>query len=134
MSAFIKKFRIFIFNLILLAYCILLFVLTSLPQNAMQKSNNIDKLYHIGAYGLLSIFVYLALFYQNKNQLLKKYPASFTILFASLFGIVNEIHQLFIPTRSFNKFDLLANMVGIILTIILIKITSAINKLYKRVI
>jgi VanZ family protein len=109
-------------------------VLTSLPQDTVQKSNNVDKIYHIGAYGLLSIFLYLAILYQNKSRLIKKYPAIFTIIFAFFFGMLNEFHQLFIPTRSFNKFDLLANMVGIILTIILIKIAFAINKLYKRVI
>jgi len=130
---FLKKYRFQLINISLIGYCLLLVVLTSLPGNPASKSNQLDKLYHIAAYGLLSFILYFVIYYQNKIKLFKKYPAAFTILFATLFGMINEFHQIFIPTRTFNKYDLLANLIGIILTIVIIKIAVVLNKLYKSV-
>jgi len=84
----------------------------------------------MGAYGLLSFILYFFLIIQNKIQLLKKYPATFTLLLATAFGLANEFHQIFIPTRTFNKFDLLANLIGIVLTLGVIKIFLLVNKSY----
>lgn len=133
MINFLKKYRFQLINISLIGYCLLLVVLTSLPGNPASKSNQLDKLYHIAAYGLLSFILYFVIYYQNKIKLFKKYPAAFTILFATLFGMINEFHQIFIPTRTFNKYDLLANLIGIILTIVIIKIAVVLNKLYKSV-
>ncbi|MFI5236666.1 MAG: VanZ family protein [Ignavibacteriales bacterium] len=47
-----------------------------------------------------------------------------TILLAFLFGFLNELHQLFIVSRTFNKFDLLANVMGTIMVILVIKFTT----------
>jgi len=105
-------------------------ILTSLPGNPASKSSQIDKLYHMGAYGLLSFILYFFLIIQNKIQLLKKYPATFTLLLATAFGLANEFHQIFIPTRTFNKFDLLANLIGIVLTLGVIKFFLMVNKSY----
>jgi len=81
---FLKKYRFQLINISLIGYCLLLVVLTSLPGNPASKSNQLDKLYHIAAYGLLSFILYFVIYYQNKIKLFKKYPAAFTILFATL--------------------------------------------------
>jgi VanZ family protein len=108
-----------------------LVVLSSLPQSTEIKSNGVDKYYHLGAYGLLSFIVYFTLTFQDRISLFKRYSASFTLLLTSIFGLLNELHQLFIPSRTFNKFDLLANILGSLLMIIVIKFSLKIISLVK---
>jgi len=87
-----------------------------------------DKLYHIAAYGLLSFILYFFLIFQNRVQFLKKFPATFTLILATTFGFMNELHQIFIPTRTFNKYDIFANLIGIVVSIVVIKFFLAVNK------
>lgn len=133
MIGFLKKYRLYSFNILLFIYCIILIILASLPGNSSANSNHLDKLYHMVAYSLLSFILYFTLSFQNKVLVLKKYPVAFTILIATLFGMFNELFQIFIPTRSFNNFDLLANLVGIVSTAIIIKFSLIINKYYKSI-
>jgi len=113
-----------------MVYCLLLVISTSIPGNTASNLSQIDKLYHISAYGLLSFILYIFLLFQSRMQLLKKYPATFTLILATAFGLANEFHQIFIPTRTFNKFDLLANLIGIVLTLGVIKFFLMVNKSY----
>ena len=128
MIEFLKKYRIYTFSLILFIYCILLVILTSLPGNPASKTYQMDKLYHIAAYGLLSFILYFFLIFQNRVQFLKKFPATFTLILATTFGFMNELHQIFIPTRTFNKYDIFANLIGIVVSIVVIKFFLAVNK------
>ena len=131
MYKFLVKYRLHILYTILCFYCIVLVVLSSLPQSTEIKSNGVDKYYHLGAYGFLSFIVYFTLTFQNRISLFKRYSASFTLLLTSIFGMLNELHQLFIPSRTFNKFDLLANILGSLLMVIVIKFSLKIISLVK---
>jgi VanZ family protein len=101
-------------------------ILSSIPGNSAISSNPIDKILHFAAYAVLSIPLYSVLSIQDKILLLKKYPGISTFLLTFLFGFLNEMYQLFIETRTFNKFDLLANVLGSILMILFIKFTAKI--------
>ena len=79
-----------------------------------------DKIEHFGAYGLLSVFLYLDLFFQNRFEVLKKFPAAFTIIFASLYGLIDELHQLLVPGRSCEFFDWLADFSGSLIGVLII--------------
>lgn len=115
----------------LILYGIVLVILTILPGNDVIKSNSPDKFYHFGAYGLLSFILYFTLFFQNKILIFKRYTAVFTLLFASLFGVLNELNQIFIPGRSANMLDMIANFLGSLLTILIIKFSLKILKSFK---
>jgi len=128
---FLVKYRLHILFTILCFYSIVLVVLSSLPQSTEIKSSGVDKYYHLGAYGLLSFIVYFTLTFQDRISLFKRYSASFTLLLTFIFGVLNELHQLFIPSRTFNKFDLLANILGSLLMIIVIKFSLKIISLVK---
>ena len=78
-----------------------------------------DKLLHFGAYGLLSGLLFLNLHFQNKFQLLKKYPATLTVLIASSYGFFDEIHQMFVPGRSAEFLDWLADFSGSLLAVLI---------------
>jgi VanZ family protein len=105
----------------LLIYWIILFVLTSLPTGLAIETRDVsDKLLHFGAYGLLSVLLYLNIYFQNKYYLLKKYPAILTIIVASSYGLIDEIHQMFVPGRSTEFLDWLADFSGSLLAVIII--------------
>jgi len=80
-----------------------------------------DKIEHFGAYGLLSVFLYLDLFFQNRFEVLKKFPAAFAIIFASLYGLIDELHQLLVPGRSCEFLDWFAEFSGALIGVLIIK-------------
>ena len=76
----------------------------------------IDKLLHIAAYGLATIMALLA--YPNANQKINA-----ILLFS--YGLSIEIAQLFAENRYFEVADLVANLIGILLAIYLMKFIRA---------
>jgi VanZ family protein len=78
-----------------------------------------DKVNHFGAYGLLSVFLYLNLYFQDKIKLLNEFPATFTVLIASIYGMVDEIHQMFVPGRSAEFLDWLADFSGSLVAVLI---------------
>lgn len=60
-----------------------------------------DKAAHAGAYGLLAFFFWLAL-----------RRAVLPIVLSTLYGVSDELHQAFVPGRSLDPFDLLADAAG----------------------
>ena len=76
----------------------------------------IDKLLHIAAYGLATIMVLLA--YPHANQKINA-----ILLF--IYGLSIEIAQLFAENRYFEVADLVANLIGILLAIYLMKFIRA---------
>jgi|GEM_PF-3839389 len=105
--------------------------MSSISQPYYLKLNSLDKFFHFGAYALLSVILYFVLVNQDKVSLLKIYPVFFTFLFATSFGILNELHQLFIPYRTFNKLDIFANTLGTFAAVMTIKFGTLILKFVK---
>jgi len=83
----------------------------------------IDKILHFLAYGLLAILLYIPI-RVNFN----KYYKSLTLLLVVLYGITDEIHQYFTPTRQFDLLDWLADMIGGIVGIIFIELIILVYK------
>ncbi len=108
-----RPYKPFTLNLsITLAYCILIYIQSSLPSpEQMPRIPHLDKLLHFCAYGLLGI-----LFFRSYDSL----PIEATgilipvlaILSSSLYGVSDEIHQHFVPYRSADVWDLLADALG----------------------
>lgn len=108
--------RIFIFlRLPLIIHWITIVILTSLPSDSLPSSGLDDKIEHIIAFFVLSFFIYFNFNYQERHLILRKYSFLFTILFASLYGAVDEFHQLFIPGRSCDFLDWVADFIGVII-------------------
>ena len=77
-----------------------------------------DKMLHIGAYGLLGILffrVYETLPLRDNKKLL----ILLSIGSATLYGISDEIHQYFVPFRHADALDGVANTIGSIVGVIL---------------
>lgn len=73
--------------------------------------NPIREVMHILEYLILSLLLI--------NLLGKKYIEIFLICL--IYSITDELHQLFVPNRSFQYFDLLMDMIGYIIPLLLIK-------------
>lgn len=69
-----------------------------------------DKLAHAVAFGTLGAFIYLA---SGRFWL--------TLFFASLYGISDEVHQYFVPGRNADMLDWLADTLGALAFILLVR-------------
>lgn len=118
MYNYLEKHYKYLFNIPLIIYWLILFILTSLPSSDALTIGVSDKVEHFGAYGLLSGILYLNLVFQKKFKLLKKYPATFTILIASFYGLLDELHQLFVPGRSAEILDWFADFSGAVIAVL----------------
>ncbi len=97
---------------VLLAYCAVIVIQSHLPAPIdLPEVSHSDKLLHIGAYGVMA-----ALFYRTCRA---GWPHAgrrrlfwASVGFAALFGLTDEIHQFFVPYRSADPLDFLADMLG----------------------
>ncbi|MFC2133613.1 VanZ family protein [Bacteroidota bacterium] len=97
----------------LLIYWIILFILTSIPTDALPSPFGIsDKLEHFAAYFVLSFLMTLTLYFREKNDWFSKHYLIAGVLISSFYGVFDEIHQFFIPGRYCEFYDFLANVLG----------------------
>ena len=94
----------------------LIFVLSSVPgdQLTLPDISNIDKVAHLAIYGLLAFTVFYAFgprFYRMHPRLL---PLA-VIFICTVYGVSDELHQYFVPNRSADIFDVLADSAGAVI-------------------
>lgn len=107
--------RVFVFiYLPLIIHWVTIFILTSLPSESLPSVEISDKLNHFLAFFVLGFFLNLTLKYQTKFPALKKNILIITIIIASGYGLLDELHQLFVPGRSAEVLDWIADFIGAI--------------------
>ncbi|BDQ02216.1 MAG: hypothetical protein KatS3mg036_0660 [Ignavibacterium sp.] len=107
--------RVFVFiYLPLIIHWITIFILTSLPSDQLPSVEIGDKVNHFLAFFVLGFFLNLTLKYQTKYPSLKKNILLITIIIAAGYGLLDELHQLFVPGRSAEVLDWVADFVGAI--------------------
>jgi len=79
--------------------------LTTLPGNISDKSG------HSIGYGLLGILILRALAGGRLREVTWRRGIA-AIVLATLYGVTDEFHQLFVPGRSADRYDVLADCVG----------------------
>lgn len=133
MLKLIKEKRVFFVYIPLILYWIVLFIATSLSTQSLPKPFVFnDKVAHFLAYLFLSFLVTLTLWSQEKLKLLKRRYFFFSIAIVILYGVLDEIHQSFIPGRSCEFLDWIADTSGAIIgtlfaTILIVKIKQRIE-------
>lgn len=81
-----------------------------------------DKLGHAGLFGLLTLFAIVG---SNFNFVIfKKARIYYGVIIVVLFVVIEELSQVFIPSRTFDLFDLAADLVGIILATVIVFIAN----------
>lgn len=119
---FLKKNRAILIYLPLIIYWLILFIATSLPTDYIPSVGVGDKFSHFFAYMVLSVLLYFTFSLQTRSEILKKYPAIMTILVGSVYGILDELHQMLIPGRSAEFLDWIADFVGTIVGVLLARL------------
>jgi VanZ family protein len=112
----------------LVVYWLLLLAATSLPAQDVPSLGISDKINHFVAYLILAGLLHLALIYQRKSEFLFNYAFAASVIIASAYGALDEIHQIYVPGRFAELLDWIADFLGAItgafLVSILIKRTS----------
>ncbi|MCB0711238.1 MAG: VanZ family protein [Ignavibacteriae bacterium] len=104
----------------LVLYCVGIFTLSSFPLPEMPSFgfDFQDKLNHLVAYFLMTILAYRAITWlRRKSQLKRGELVLFAFLFVALYGATDEIHQMFVPGRTADIFDWIADCAGAVLAI-----------------
>ena len=85
------------------AYCALIFFLSAQSgfDFAPKPLWDFDKLLHAAEYGVLAALLLRA-----------THNPALSLLIAGLYGVSDEVHQLFVPGRSASPFDALADLAG----------------------
>jgi VanZ family protein len=96
----------------ILLYCMLIFIQSSHPSpNIGPDWPFKDKVLHFTAYALLGA-LFLRAFYTTRIKHHLKLIFTLSVLFSALYGISDEIHQSFVPYRTADVMDALADMLG----------------------
>jgi len=92
---------------------LLIVVLSSLSKPLIPQPSGfqIDKLYHLIEYGILSFWLIRAFKNSSKN-ILSNNAIFLTVLVTVVFGLTDEIHQAFVPGRFASVADLVFDSIG----------------------
>ena len=102
-----------------LLYGLALFVQSSLPALLPTPGDlPLDKLAHFGAYAVLGALCMRALAARPVAPRLAR-AALMSVLWCGLYGISDEIHQMFVPGRSAEVLDAAADLLGAVAGVLL---------------
>ncbi|MBK8945939.1 MAG: VanZ family protein [Ignavibacteriae bacterium] len=129
MYNYIKENRLKVLTIPLILYWIILFIATTLPSTPYVDVFDIsDKIKHFGAYLILAVLLGLNLHFQEKWKGVTQNFLKFTFIICIFYGLIDELHQIFVPNRSGEFLDWVADLIGTIVGILIIKIFLTIIK------
>ncbi len=124
MYNFIKENRFKVLVIPLFIYWIILFIGTTMPSPQYVDVFEIsDKIKHFTAYFTLAFLLGMNLYFQEKWKALSKYFLSYTFIICVTYGLLDEIHQIFVPNRTCEFYDWLADLSGSLLAVLLLRFT-----------
>ena len=94
-------------------YYTLIFFLSSMSFKGQVSVPFLDKGVHLVEFSLLGFLLSLGYFLSLKSSLRLK--SSLTLASGILLGCLDEIHQYFVPNRSFEVLDMVADSIGILI-------------------
>jgi len=97
----------------LISHMILIFYFSSLPGHIPPPGAEIldipRTIMHVGEYAILGLLMNLVIM-QRSSRIPKS--ILYSSVFSSLYGVTDEIHQFFVPTRCFDFYDICADTIG----------------------
>jgi VanZ family protein len=107
--------RFFFYWGLVILYLGIIYYLSSLSlRNLKSPFPFFDKVFHAGEYAILAILLYRAL-YISLSKPLMRFIGIWVVFLCLIYGITDEFHQSFVPSRFPDFFDLIANTTGAIL-------------------
>lgn len=97
---------------VLMAYWVVLFLGTTLPSNRLPGMPTSDKLNHFAGYAVLAFltFTYFRYKFAERFKEITIFQGTFVLI--AIYGILDELHQIPIPGRYFEWYDVLADVTG----------------------
>ena len=95
-------------------WAVLIFVSSSIPSDKLPPLAvlGIDKLIHFGVFFIFCLLAHRAFRIQSGIEFLSRHSLLFSIVATILYGISDEIHQVFVPGRQSSVYDALADALG----------------------
>lgn len=95
-----------------LVWAAIIFVESSIPGHAFPSTPlGTDKLLHVAIFFILGWMLHRAFTHQS-SQLVSKMSLYLTLVVTILYGFSDEFHQLFVPGRSADMYDMAADAFG----------------------
>jgi VanZ family protein len=95
-------------------YCTLIFIGSSIPGDQINiDTPGIDKLLHTAEYSILSLLLFISLRLSSTMGIRTVFWLA--AVGSSLYGVSDEVHQLFVPLREFDILDIACDISGSIL-------------------
>ena len=110
----IKKFNILFAWCLVFGYASVIFYFSSLSHPLSREVASYDKILHAIEYFFFAILIFRA-FETLDFKLSRKFIIVIAVTSATFYGLTDEIHQSFTPSRSMSAFDLLFDFFGSIL-------------------
>lgn len=126
-----KKWIKLFLTLLPFLYMILIWTLSSMPHDAVLSlsANSIDQFIkeslHLVEFGILHVLFILALIAHGKLTFTTHVIAA---VFAAFYGLLDEIHQAFIPSRSATVIDAVKDLIGVLTVYLVIQRTYFVHQ------
>lgn len=99
------------------AYCLLIFYGSSLQfPKGLPGFKGMDLIEHFVEYGILAFLFYRMAVIESVRYL-KSYPFLSAVIFCSLYGVSDELHQWWVPTRYTSALDWLMDTLGAVMVL-----------------
>jgi VanZ family protein len=101
-------------------WLVLIYGLSSISKFPTLKTPiGFDKIVHAVLWFVLCAFTRRAFFFQERYQWLKAHALLVAFLFAVIYGASDEFHQQFVPSRTPDVYDAVADTVGALLFVVI---------------
>lgn len=102
------------YQLPVIAWAIVIFISSSIPSEDIPKIDvpSFDKLVHFGIFFVFAALTHRAIKHQRVFPFISHHDIVFTIAFTTLYGFLDELHQVFVPGRNPSTLDLMADALG----------------------
>jgi hypothetical protein len=109
----------FLYQVPLLLWVVIIAAVSSIPKLSIISSPlGVDKLVHAAIFGVLCWLAWRAFRFQTRSLILREWALLAAFLFTVLYGIVDELHQYYVPGRTSDLLDVAADGGGALLYVV----------------
>lgn len=113
------------FQMPVIAWALLIFWLSSIKSiPSIRFPIQLDKVAHFSIFFILCWFSRRAFDFQESIRWLKKQALLWAFIFSCIYGYFDEFHQRFVPGRTYDYYDMLADAIGALSFVLLFKLTE----------
>jgi VanZ family protein len=111
-------------------WAVVIFAASSLPGTSplLRFFFGHDKIVHTVVYFCLAFLTFRALYYQSRFPVPARYALLISVVLSLVYGAADELHQLFVPNRSADIRDFLADAAGALVCLLLLSIAQLIRR------